>query len=210
MSKFLQAVSALPKGVQAMFNAPTEAPEFKSLKEGDHICKLTQLQMVNSRENRDGTPKANQPEYVDSFPQIFFRAAALNGDGSVVGRINLAAFTKYNDLSDVQKESGDYQNINGYACHVNKQGNLVRISSKKGMEGVRSINNSIAHALGQTGQEIAVALDSAMESNTPVGLKLTIDVYDDKEHINVAQWFPATAQIELEDAAVAVADVLGD
>ena len=209
MSKFMQEVSALPKNVQAMFNAPTEAPDFKNLQEGDHVCKFTHLQMVNSRENTNGTLKANQPAYVDSFPQIFFRALSVDGKGSVVGRINLGAFGKYEDLTDAEKESGKFENHKGYACHLDKDKNLVRIPSAKGLEGVKSINNSIAHAIGQTGQDIAVALDNVMEAGDTFGIKVVIEEYDGKEHANVEQWFPASAQVNIE-ATPAEMSELGD
>lgn len=198
-SSFLAEISALPTDLKAYFKQETAEPEFKDLTPGEYQVTIQGLKVLDSRiKDWKGTKKTNLPKYVDFTPQIGVRLVSVNGEGSIVHRFSLLAFLKWDNLSQEEQESGKYEPVNGYACIEAEDGELERVPSEAGMSGVNNIQAQVAHALGLTGQQFAVALDTAMQEKTVFGIRVEPHEYEGKIYPRVAGFFPIRAEVEAE------------
>jgi hypothetical protein len=198
-SAFLAEISALPADLRAFFAQETAEPEFKDLQPGEYKVTIQGLKVLDSRiKDWKGTKKTKLPQYADFTPQIGCRLVSISGEGSIVHRFNLLAFTKWDDLSPDDQESGNYEPIDNYACKRDDDGELIRIPSEKGMNGVNNIQAQVAHALGMTGEKFAVALDKAMQNKVVFGIRVEPDPYDGRMYTKVKGFFPVKAEVEAE------------
>jgi hypothetical protein len=200
MSNFLAEISALPKQAQKVFNNKTEIPTYTNLQEGEHRVKINELKVLFSDKNWDGSAKDKSFPYKDKTMQIGYRLVSVEGNGSIIGRHNLQSFVRTGDLTTEQLESGEFHDVEGYACRE-KDGVYTRILSTARQEKNQSLQNSITYAIGEAEQEFSLALNEAMEKETEFIIKVVKEAVPGKSthQMVVKSWSPAvSAEVDAE------------
>jgi hypothetical protein len=141
-------------------NFKISKPEFNLLSVGEHIVRMIRAEEVTSFQQFNGDDKLKLPEWKDATPQLAITiVAAEDGkSGGLTHRFNGRGYVKMSELSKEQRESGNYEDQEGYACSLNEDGLLVREVSEAHTKECANIINSFALALGATDAEIKKGL----------------------------------------------------
>lgn len=131
-------------------NFEVSAPEFNLLGVGEHVVRLIRAEEVTSFQQFNGDEKIKKPEWKDATPQLAITvvAAEEGKSGGLTHRFNGRGYVKMSELSKEQRESGEYEDKEGYACSLNEDGLLVREVSDVHTKECANILNQFAAALG--------------------------------------------------------------
>lgn len=135
-------------------------PEFNLLPVGEHVVRLIRAEQVTSFQQFSGDEKIKLPEWKDATPQLAVTvvAAEEGKSGGLTHRFNGRGYVKMSELSKEQRESGNYEDKEGYACSLNEDGLLVREMSEQHTKECANIINQFAIALGATDAQIKKGL----------------------------------------------------
>lgn len=177
-----------------------ERPEFNLLGVGEHNVRLIRAEETDSFSQFNGEEKKSLPLWKDRTPQLAVTVVSAEDgkSGGLTHRLNGLGYIKYNDLSDDQKESGDYEDVQGYACVLNEEGDLVRIMSEERSKQCKNILNQFAAAVGgKEGDNLGDTLTRAIANKTTFKATVVNDEYDGKEQLRLSR-FKAVANVMTE------------
>jgi hypothetical protein len=172
-----------------------ERPQFNLLAAGEHVVRLIRAEETDSFSQFNGEPKSKETAWKDATPQLAITvvAAEKGKSGGLTHRLNGLGYVKDKDLSDAQRESGDYQIEGGYACTLNEDGILVREVSPDATKACNNILNQFASAIGaKEGENLGDAIQRAIAQETPFRVTIVNDEYQEKEQLRM-QRFKAVA-----------------
>lgn len=158
------------------------------LEAGDHEVRIVEWKITNSRIKWSGETKENLPEFTDPTPQL---GIMFRNDAGEVGwhRFNVFGYKRWDDLSDKQQASGDYEKVtfgsSVYACKQSKSG-LVRQKDNKRTEGAQSFLDQFMAACGHTGDTVGDAMPGIEENKETFIVTLEDDEYDGETSVRVA------------------------
>ena len=174
-----------------------ERPEFNLLPVGEHIVRLIRFEETTSFSQFNGEAKKKDFGWADPTPQLAITvvAAEEGKSGGMTHRLNGQGYLKYNELSDEQKASGEYEEIGGYACTANEDGVIVRILSPEHTKQCRNILNQFAASLGaKEGENLGDVLTSAIANQTKFKVTVVNDEYEGREQLRLSR-FKAVANV---------------
>ena len=175
-----------------------ERPEFNLLSPGDHIVRLIRYEETDSFTKYSGDPKGKDFGWADPTPQlaVTFVAAESGKSGGITHRCNGLGYVKHDELSDEQRSSGDYEEIGGYACTANEDGEIVRIVSPEAAKACKNILNQLASALGgKEGDNFGEVLDNAIANQTKLTITVINDPYEGKDQLRVTRFKAVAATV---------------
>lgn len=177
----------------------SSVPSFQQLPEGTHTVRLVSYKETNSSLNYDGTPKASQPEYVDTTEQLAITVVSVDGKGSMTHRLNAMGYLKYEKLTDKEIKSGKFSNIRGYACAKNKNGQLERIVDETNTAACDNIIDQFMNAVGMgEGSSIDDLRDEAIAKQTPFNIVVVNDEYDGKDQYRIKSFKKVSVEEAVE------------
>ena len=172
-----------------------ERPEFNLLPVGEHVVRLIRAEETDSFSQFNGEQKKKDFGWKDRTPQLAITvvAAEEGKSGGMTHRLNGLGYVKYNDLSDAQKESGEYEDIGGYACSANEDGQLVREISPEHTKQCKNILNQFAASIGaQAGDSLGDVLTRAIANQTKFRVTVFNDEYDGREQLRLTRFKAVT------------------
>jgi len=184
------------------FNEFTVAkPEFALLPEGDNLVRIIRAEILNSFQKFSGSPKDELPEWKNATPQLALTVVASEKGkhGGLTFRLNGWGYDKYDELSQKQMESGDYENIDGYACKKDKDGDLVRQINKERTESCNNIINQFAVAMQiPVDSNLMEGINRAIAEKTEVRVTVVNKPFEGKDQLRVEN-FRAAAIVTVDD-----------
>ena len=147
--------------------------QFKKLDIGAAIVRLLNAEETNSFQQYNGTPKEADKPWRDATPQVAITivSAEPGKTGGMTHRFNLLGYIRYDELSDEQKLEKNkakelvYENLDGYACTVSEDGEMVRIVDDAKSAICDNILNQFAHAIGMSKDEEFIDEDGKLFAN---------------------------------------------
>lgn len=173
----------------------TEKPAFQSLTEGSHLVRISRVELITSFQKYDGSPKEKLPEWQNATPQLAVTViAAEDGkSGAMTHRFNGCGFIKYDDLTTKQVKSGKFEEINGYACYVDKDNDTIRLESEEKTIACQNILNQFAAALQiKEGSDLMEALAVVIAEQTTFRADVTKEDYEGKDQYRLAKFKAVT------------------
>jgi hypothetical protein len=177
-----------------------EKPEFSLLPEGDNVVRLIRFEEVDSFTNYDGTEKTNEKGWDDATPQLAITVVAAEDgkSGGLSHRFNGMGFVKYDELTDKQKQSDKYMNVDGYACEK-KGDQVVRILDPERTKSCKNILMQFANAAGcEPGVSLADGLNKAIADGHTFTTTVTVEEYDGKDQHRLTSFKKAVAAVEAD------------
>ena len=170
----------------------SEKPSFTQLPEGKLSLKLVAVILLNSFLNHDGTekPADKRKGWADSTPQLAITVISADPaiKGGMTHRLNGLGYKTYDMLTKKQLESGKFQNIEGYACITDKDGNIVRVVDEAKTEQCKNILNELFSALGLPEGSGVEELKAAAGVQAEFVATVVKDVYQDKENYKLTKY----------------------
>jgi hypothetical protein len=176
-------------------------PEFALLAEGEHIVRLLRIEPLNSFQQYNGQPKDELPEWANATPQLAATvvAAEEGKNGGLTHRFNGCGYRKYDELSEKEIKSGKYENIEGYACHKDADGDIVREEDPDRTQSCANIINQFAAAMRiEEGEELMPALEKAIQDQVLFRVTVINDPYDGKDQLRLTRYRSVSA-VAVED-----------
>jgi hypothetical protein len=161
-------------------------PELTLMQAGDHVSRISSVRMTDADHQLDGVPKKEQKPWVDVHHQMAVTFASVKGAGLITNRFNSKGFERYDELTDEQRASGKFENVEGFACRKNKQGQLERCESVSRTTECINILNKFAAALGiAEGESLMDGIQRAIAEKRELVVLVKADVYKDKDQLVV-------------------------
>ena len=176
-------------------------PEFALLPVGEQIVRLLRTEEMNSFQQYNGTPKDELPEWQNATPQLAVTvvAAEEGKNGGLTHRFNGCGYVKHDELSDKEIKSGNYVNVDGYACYKDDDKDLVRKESDERTQACANIMNQFAAALQvEEETDLLEGLNQAITEQTPFRVTVTNDPYDGKDQLRLSR-FRSIAKVAVGD-----------
>ena len=178
-----------------------EKPEFTKLPEGDSIVRIIRAEGLTSFQKYDGSPKDELPEWKDSGPQLAITVVASEEgkNGGLTHRFNALGYKRYDELSAKEHESNKYENIGGYACTANKNGDMVRITDKDRTQSCKNILNQFAAAAQiPVGESLMEGVAKAIANKTDMRVTVTNKEFEGADQLRLTR-FKSVAQVAVDD-----------
>ena len=170
----------------------SEKPSFTQLPEGKLNLKLVAVIMLNSFLNHDGTekPADKRKGWDDPTPQLAITVISADPliKGGMTHRLNGLGYKSYDSLTKKQLETGNFQNIAGYACKTDKDGNIVRIVDDAKTEQCKNILNELFGAIGLPEGSGVAELEAAAKTQKEFVATVVKDVYEEKENYKLTKY----------------------
>lgn len=166
-------------------------PEFNLLPVGEHIVRLIRAEEVTSFQQFNGDEKIKLPEWKDATPQLAVTvvAAEEGKSGGLTHRFNGRGYVKMSELSKEQRESGNYEDKQGYACSLNEDNLLVREVSDVHTKECANIINQFANALGmKEGQKLGKALNQAIADQVKFRVTVVNKPHEGKDQLRLERF----------------------
>jgi len=181
-------------------------PEFQSLVEGEQIVRLLRVEALNSFQQYNGEAKDSLPEWANATPQLAITVVAAEDgkNGGLTHRFNGCGYRKYSELSEKELKSGKYENISGYACYKDDDGDLVREEDAIRTKSCENIVNQFAAALHiKEGADLMDALQEAIQDQVRFRATVVNEPYEGKDQMRISRFkavaSTVTAEAEFED-----------
>lgn len=179
-----------------------ERPEFNLLPVGEHVVRIIRAEETNSFSQFNGEAKKKDFGWKDATPQLAITvvAAEEGKSGGLTHRLNGLGYLKYSELNDKQRESGQFEDIGGYACQLNEDGDIVRTMSEQHTKQCKNIINQFAASLGaREGENLGDVLTRAIAEQVKFRVTIVNDEYDGREQLRLSRFKAiATVMEELE------------
>lgn len=161
-------------------------PEMTLLTAGEHRVRILSIRMTDADHKLDGNVKDNPKPWVDVHQQLAVTFGAIKG-GLITNRFNSKGFERYDELTDAQRASGLFQNIEGFACTQNKKGQLQRAESVAKTTECINIINKFAASLGVAeGESLLESIDAAIADKRELVIIVKADSYKGKDQVVVS------------------------
>lgn len=173
-------------------------PEFNLLPTGEHVVRIIRMEETDSFSQFNGEAKLKLPAWKDATPQLAITVVAAEEDksGGLTHRFNGRGYVRYDDLSDKQKKSGDYEDHDGYACTLNEDGLLVRIISEENTKSCANILNQFAAAVGiKEGTSLEKGLSKAIADQSQLRTTIINEPYEGRDQLRLTRFKGITAKI---------------
>lgn len=180
-------------------------PEFQLLAEGEHVVRLLRIETMTSFLQYNGQPKDELPEWQNATPQLACTvvAAEEGKSGGMTHRLNGAGYAKYDELSEKEIKSGKYEDVKGYACYKDNEGDLVRLESDERTDACKNIMMQFAAALQlEEGTNVIESLQEAIQAQTTFRVTVVNDPYEGKDQYRLSRFRSlavVTAKDDFED-----------
>lgn len=181
-------------------NFVTSKPEFNLLTEGDHIARLVRYKVLDSFTQYSDEPKASDKPWSNAGPQLAITVvnAEEGKSGGLTHRFNFEGNVRYDELSEKQKKSADYMDLEGYACTKDGDGNIIRMVDEDRTKSCANIVNQFAMAIGiKEGSNLIEALDDAIQEGTTFRVTVTNEPYDGRDQLRLTR-YRQVAQVDVE------------
>lgn len=166
-------------------------PEFNQLPAGEHIVRIIKAEETNSFQQYNGEAKLTLPLWKDATPQLAITvvSAEEGKSGGITHRFNGQGYRKYSELSKKEQESGDYEDVNGYACSINDDGHLVREVSDEHTKECANIINQFANAIGlKEGTKLGKGIEKAIAEKSSFRVTVTVEPYEGKDQFRLSRF----------------------
>ena len=172
-------------------------PEFNLLPAGEHVVRMIRAEEVTSFQQFSGDEKINLPAWKDATPQLAITvvSAEEGKSGGLTHRFNGRGYLKMSELSKEQRDSGEYEDHEGYACSLNEDNMLVREVSEQHTKECANIINQFANALGiKEGTKLGKALANAIANQTKFRVTVVNKPYQGKDQLRLERFKAVTAE----------------
>lgn len=166
-------------------------PEFNLLPVGEHLVRIIRAEEVTSFQQFNGDEKIELPDWKDATPQLAVTvvSAEEGKSGGLTHRFNGRGYVKMSELSKEQRESGDYEDHDGYACSLNEDGLLVREVSEQHTKECANIINQFANAIGlKEGTKLGKGIAQAIADQTPIRVTVVNKPYKGKDQLRLEKF----------------------
>ena len=189
-------------------NFKVSKPEFNLLPIGEHELRVIRAEEVTSFQQFSGDEKLELPEWKDATPQLAITvvAAEKGKSGGLTHRFNGRGYVKMSELSKEQRESGEYEDKEGYACSLNDDGQLVREVSEQHTKECANIINQFAASLGFVPTDkkdkstlLGAQLVKAIENGTTFKATVVNKPYKGKDQLRLASFKAVKAEVVKAD-----------
>lgn len=177
-------------------------PEFNLLPAGEHIVRMIRAEEVTSFQQFSGDEKVKLPDWKDATPQLAITvvSAEEGKSGGLTHRFNGRGYVKMSELSKEQRESGEYEDKQGYACSLNEDNLLVREVSEQHTKECANIINQFAGAIGiKEGSKLGKALAQAIADQTTFRVTVVNVPYEGKDQLRLTRFKALSAVPVKED-----------
>jgi len=176
--------------------------QFKKLDVGTAVVRLLNAEETNSFQQYNGTAKEAEKPWSDATPQVAITvvSAEAGKSGGLTHRFNLLGYVRHDELSDEQKTQKNaktkelvFENLEGYACTMNSDGEMVRIVDDAKSTTCDNILNQFAHAIGMSKDDEFVDADGklfadAIANQTKFQVTVVNKAYQDKEQLRLGSF----------------------
>jgi len=178
-------------------------PEFVTLKEGEQVVRIIRAQVLTSFQNYDGSPKEESKEWTNPIPQLAITVVAAEDgkSGGLTHRFNGEGCRKYNELSEKELASGKYEDIEGYACYKDKDGDVVREESDDNTKACENIINQFAMAMQfEEGADLMNSIEEAIQTKATMQVTVINEPYNDKDQFSLSRFRAVVGElVEADD-----------
>lgn len=181
--------------------------ESQLLKEGDHVVRLASVIECTSFDAIVGMKIAGEKKSLPRWinPTEEFAGLLVSEDGVLTFRQNMQGWKRFSELNDKELQSGKFEDVQGYACRITKDG-LLRIEDPERTAVCERIVDYFLHALGAVpGTNAQEAIDNAIASKTLFKVHVIKEPWTDeisgevRDQYRVNKWIPMTEQTVEED-----------
>jgi hypothetical protein len=180
----------------------SKEPVSQLLKEGEHIVHLASVIECTSFDNIQGMKisgkKANITPWIN--PTEEFAGLLVSDEGVLTFRQNMQGWKRYSELNDLELQSGQFEDKQGYACLITPKG-LLRIEDQERTAVCERIVDYFLFALGvKPGTNAQEGIDSAIASKTKFRVTVKKEPWTDelsgeiRDQYRVTKWSPLTEQ----------------
>jgi len=166
-------------------------PEFQLLPEGEQVVRLLRVELLNSFQQYNGTAKDELPQWENATPQLAVTVVASEEgkNGGMTHRFNGCGYRKYDELTKAEKDSGKYEDIDGYACYTDDEGDMIREEDPDRTEKCANIINQFASALQiEEGEDLMPALNRAIEDQVAFRVTVVNEPYEGKDQFRLTRF----------------------
>jgi hypothetical protein len=166
-------------------------PEFNLLQPGEHVVRIIRAEEITSFQQFNGEEKPKLPAWKDATPQLAITvvSAEEGKSGGLTHRFNGRGYVKYDELSDEQKASGEWEDHGGYACSLNDDDILVREESEADTKDCANIINQFASSLGiKEGTKLGKGIAIAIAEQTKFRVTVVNEPYKGKDQLRLSRF----------------------
>ena len=169
-------------------------PEVNVLSAGVHVVHISKFLLTDASRTYSGELKTDLKPWVDVHPQLAVTYAAVDGRGVITDRFNTKGNLRYDELTEAQRKSGRFENVEGYACITNNAGELERVESPERTTQCHNILNKFAQAAGlKEGENLIEGLNAAIAEKRQLTITVSSDTYEGKDQLRVTRFTAAKA-----------------
>jgi len=174
----------------------SKAPEFQKLPEGDQNVRLVSYRVSDSFHQFDGSLKDNLPEYENPTEQLIVTCVSTSGKGGITHRLNMEGYTRFNELTDKQLQSGKFVDVDGYACARDiKTKKLIRLSDPKRTATCEGILDQMFAAMNIPVGNGIEALEDVIAEKVEFTVKVTKEDWEGKDQYRIGSFKKAVVAV---------------
>lgn len=177
----------------SFFAGQVKAPEFQQLGAGDHIVNLSRFEEVDSLHQYNGEKKENLPVWTNPTRQLALTMTSTENKGAITHRMNGEAWKKWMQLTDKERKSGEYDQVNGWVITKNEEGKIVRIHDE---EKTKICQNMLAQALSamgcEEGEDVEAELNRIIEEKVQFKITVSVEPWENPETGEVKDQYRVT------------------
>lgn len=163
-------------------------PEVNVLTAGIHNVCISKVLPTDASHKYSGELKDDVKPWVDKHYQLAVTYTSVDGKGVITDRLNTRGFTRFDELTEADRKSGKYENIEGYACITTKAG-LERVDSVERTNQCKNIINKLAFAAGLKEEENLIeGFEAAIAEKRQLTITVSSDTYEGKDQLRVTRF----------------------
>ena len=159
--------------------------------------RIIRATVLNSLQQYNGQPKDELPAWANATPQLAITVVAAEDgkSGGLTHRFNGCGYRKYDELSEKELKSGNYEAIEGYACYKDKEGDIVREESEDNTKACENILNQFAMAMQiPEGSDLMESIEEAIQNKTTVRATVVNEPYLEKDQFRLNRFRAMTGE----------------
>jgi len=171
-------------------NYESKQPVSQLLKEGVHRVWLSKFAECTSFDELKGMQiseqKENLPEWTNPIDVLAIQV--VNKEGILVHRIHLGGVRRYSELSDKELQTGQFEDIEGFACKKTKNG-LVRIEDPTRTASCMRILDHFLWALGEPeGTNALACIETAIAEKTLFDITVVKEAWETGDQYRISKF----------------------
>jgi hypothetical protein len=178
-------------------------PVSQLLKEGEHIVRLASVIECTSFDAITGMKVSGQkpvlPPWINATEE--FAGLLVSDEGVLTFRQNMQGWKRYSELNDLELQSGQFEDKQGFACLITPKG-LLRIEDPERTAVCERIVDYFLHAIGsKAGDKANESIDKAITGKTKFKVSIKKEPWTDlssgeiTEQYRVTKWSPLAEQL---------------